>query len=73
MRPVKWKKVLGFKAGPYDSIFYSCDRHKNLLDKGDVSNFFSIGLFITESMEEDDSIECYFCRGEEGPAYDNEN
>lgn len=88
MRNATCQRILQFRAGPNSTSFAACDRHRPLLEAGDVGNFFGHPDDKIEELNpqrrrkvspstsrfnrrhyviEDTGVECYFCRGEDGP------
>jgi len=60
-------RVLQFRAGPHEMAFAACDRHREDLSRGNVSNFFADPRDEIFPLTEGDDTECDFCRGEDGP------
>lgn len=58
---------LQFTAGPQSEDFHACEQHKWWLERGNVDLFFATVDEPVRPFDVDMEIECWFCRGEEGP------
>lgn len=58
-----WSRVLQFRAGPNETEFHACAKHRPQLEKDwPLDLFFSTVEEPVKAVDPDDEIECYFCR-----------
>lgn len=68
VKPATCSRTLQFRAGPNEYTFYACEDHRHVLVNGTVNDlFFATADEPVQEEDPEDEIECYVCRGEDGP------
>ena len=66
----QYSRMLQFKAGPNQTVFNACEKHKDCLTERELlpDLFFADEKDIVEiSLVDESEVDCWFCDGENGP------